>query len=401
MNKITITILSLLISCSAFAQIGTWTAKANLTVSRTSHTAFSLNGKGYICGGTDNSDDFGDLWQYDPSNNTWSQKADLPGFGRRELSSFTIGDFGYVGHGRNLDNDIIFTSFYKYDPSQNQWTQIEDCPVQRYTSTGFSIDSIGYITCGILPGVARYKDLYAYNPRTDSWSQKESLPSTALNRSYATVVTLDHKAYLMGGFEGNVMKDFYEYDPVNNSWTQKADYPGGTRNACAGFAIGNYVVMGMGRNTSNTTFKDVYYYNPKTDVWTQMKDYPETNSAGFSTFVINNVGYVVGGNNLSGTVTNKHYSISASQLLSVENSNVATNFSSYKPLGINQIKGHTVPGLLNVNIFDMTGKSVQRSQLNLDLESDFTISLENHSKGIYFAEFIINGQTNYLKFIID
>lgn len=267
---------------------GTWSSRASMAVSRSTHTGFGIAGKGYICGGAlDANTDSKDLWQYDPQSNSWSQKADLPGQARRELSSFTIGDYAYVGHGRNVGSGEIFNSFYRYDPTGNNWMSVADCPVQRYTSTGFSIDSVGYVTCGILPGVARYKDLYAYNPRTNTWSQKAGLPSAALNRSYACVVTWGHKAYLMGGFEGQQMEDMYEYDPAGNTWTQKADFPGGKRNSVAGFAMGKYIFMGLGRDESNIDYDDWYYFDPSVNTWLPAEDYPADNSAGHATFVIN------------------------------------------------------------------------------------------------------------------
>ena len=220
MKKLTIALASTFLIFNLHATIGTWTNKAAMSMARSTHIGFTLQDKGYVCGGAKDAatNDYKDLWQYDASSNTWSQKADLPGVGRRELSAFTIDSFAYVGHGRNVGTGEIFYSFYKYNPNSNSWSSIADCPVKRYTSTGFSIDSIGYITCGILPGVARYKDLWQYNPRTDQWSQKTSLPSSALNRSYACVVSLNHKAYLMGGYEGQHMDDFYEYDPKMNVW---------------------------------------------------------------------------------------------------------------------------------------------------------------------------------------
>ncbi|MCC6818175.1 MAG: T9SS type A sorting domain-containing protein [Bacteroidia bacterium] len=387
-----------LLLLNANAQIGNWTQKADLPFIRKTNTAFSLEGKGYTCGGVDVSTDYRDLWQYDPISNTWSQKADMPGLGRRELSSFVIDSFAYVGHGRNVSNDIIYNSFYKYNPRTNTWSSIANCPVQRYTSTGFSIDSIGYVTCGILPGVARYKDLYAYNPRTNSWSQKASLPSNALNRSYACVVTVNHMAYLMGGFEGNHMKDFYQYNPSSNSWTQKADFAGGKRNAATGFAIGDYVIMGIGRDSSTSTYHDFYYYDINNNSWTQMKDYPDNNSAGGAAFVINRTAYVVGGNLINGNASKSVYSFTAWELTSVKDINQNIAYVLYKPYNQNALIFNGMNSAdYTYKIYNIKGQLMQSGSFHQSLENT-TISTNDLNTGIYLVEVQSSGKSWTLKF---
>jgi len=402
MKKHLLTIQMLLLMSGAFAQTGTWTAKASLTFKIMTHTGFSLAGKGYVCGGIDGfGTDLKELWQYDPGSNSWSQKADLPGDARRELSSFTIDSFAYVGHGRNVNSTEIFFSFYRYNPRTNAWSAIADCPVQRYTSTGFSIDSVGYVTCGILPGVARYKDLYAYNPRTNVWSQKASLPSAALNRSYACVVSVNHKAYLMGGFEGQHMEDMYEYNPGSNTWTQKANFPGGKRNAVAGFALGDYVLMGMGRNGSNTTFKDWYYYNPADNTWTAMNDYPADNSAGNATFVINGKGYVCGGNSLPGSAKEYLYELSAPQLSIEANVSDARKLKLFKPEGSSVLHCMAYAGKVSVSVYDVNGRMVYSSSMLSDAEQEVLFPMDELSAGQYTAYVNNAGLTATLKLILN
>ena len=41
-----------------------------------------------------------DFWEYDPVLNTWTQKADFGGAARGDAVGFSIGDKGYIGHGR-------------------------------------------------------------------------------------------------------------------------------------------------------------------------------------------------------------------------------------------------------------------------------------------------------------
>lgn len=402
MKKHLLTLNLLLLISAAFAQTGTWTAKTSMSIGRSTHTGFSLNGKGYVCAGMSSSNtDLKDLWQYDPGSNSWSQKADLPGDARRELSSFTIDSFAYVGHGRNVNTTEIFFSFYRYNPRTNAWSSIADCPVQRFTSTGFSIDSVGYITCGILPGVARYKDLYAYNPRRNVWTQKASLPSAALNRSYACVVSLNHKAYLMGGFEGQHMEDMYVYDPAANTWTQKANFPGGKRNSVAGFALGDYVLMGMGRDGGNSTYKDWYYYNPADNSWTAMNDYPEDNTAGHATFVINGKGYLCGGNDRPGTVRNYVYELSAPQLSIEKSATELRKLKLFKPEGSGVLHCMAYAGKVSVSVYDVNGRLVYSNSMQSDAEQEVLFPLDELSAGQYTAYVNNAGLKATLKLILN
>lgn len=386
---------------NTFAVIGTWTRKAGLPVKRVSHVGFSIKGKGYICGGMDaGGTDCKDLWQYNPSTNTWTQKADMPGQARRELSVFVVDTFAYVGHGRNVISSDIFFSFNRYDACTNTWSAIADCPVQRYTSTGFSIDSLGYVGCGILPGVARYKDFYEYNPRTDKWRQVAGLPSNALNRSYAGIAVVKHKAYLMGGFEGQHMADFYEFDPVANTWTQKANYPGGKRNSVSAFGLGDYVVMGIGRDSSMNSFHDFYFYNPGNGQWTRMQDYPAYNTAGAGNFVINNTAYVAGGT-LRTSVANAVdtvYALTAPELTSIaRQTNI--KYKIYKQLSYPTLVFEaTVSGALTYTIYDLSGKCVLNGTAP-DFNGSYSISTSDLSHGIYTVVANLNGGTQTVKFM--
>src|ERR1041385_3665910 len=52
--------------------------------------AFAVNGKGYF--GTGFSPVTNDLWEYNPTNATWTQKASIPGAARQAAIGFAIGN---------------------------------------------------------------------------------------------------------------------------------------------------------------------------------------------------------------------------------------------------------------------------------------------------------------------
>ncbi len=384
-KNISLSILMCLLTFSVTANNGTWTKKASISISRSTHFAFTVNNKAYIgCGIDANNTDLKDLWEYDPVNNTWSQKADFAGGERREMSAFSIGEYGYAGQGRNTSSGVIYSDYYKYNPTTNSWSNIADCPVERYANTGFRIDSIGYVYGGILPGVSRYRDLYAYNPRTNKWTAKQGRSNSSPSSSYAKIIEFKGTAYLMGGFDGNSTDEFEEYNPITNKWTVKSSYPGGVRNDVAGFAIGDLIYVGMGRNSSTTTFKEWYYYNPNTDVWTSTTAYPEDNTAGNVSFVINGKGYICAGNNLSGTRRNYLYELSfQSSSVSSLKANANEKIMIFQNEGSNTVNIKTVFDNISIVVIDMNGKVVFNSNTQVAHYNSNIVNLNHLPSGQY------------------
>lgn len=177
-------------------------------------TGFSVSGKGYVaCGKIGPSFYTNALWEYNPSTNSWMPRAAYPGGVRYGLSSFTLGNFGYVGIG--LDENYFVQDFWKYNPSTNTWTQISSFPGSaRYSSSTFSIGNRGFVACGTDGG---YKnDLWEYDGTFNQWVQRADFPGS--KRRAAASFTLYGKGYLGTGkgFDGT-HRDFYEYtlaDPM-------------------------------------------------------------------------------------------------------------------------------------------------------------------------------------------
>ena len=57
------------------------------------------------------------FWQYDPDQNFWTQKAELPGTPRNSAVAFEAGGKGYVGTGYDGTNKL--KDFWEYDLKNN------------------------------------------------------------------------------------------------------------------------------------------------------------------------------------------------------------------------------------------------------------------------------------------
>jgi hypothetical protein len=78
---------------------------------RGSAVGFTAYNKAYVGLGQGNSAGFyNDFWEYDPSTEVWTQKADFIGSARRGAVGFSIDDIGYVGTGQDatgLTRDLL------------------------------------------------------------------------------------------------------------------------------------------------------------------------------------------------------------------------------------------------------------------------------------------------------
>ncbi len=253
----------------------TWAQKANFGAGvRSSAVGFSIGSKGYVGTGIDSSGYKKDFWEYDPSTNAWTQKADFGGGARAYAVGFSIGSKGYVGTGAIGNpgtSSNLRIDFWEYDPSTNVWTNRANFGGgARAYAVGFSTGSKGYVGTGF-DGIFVKNDFWEYNPSTNAWTQKAGVGG---GPSYKAVgFSIGSKGY-MGIGAGTSAEYFWEYDPSTNVWTQKADVGGGARDYAVGFSIGNKGYVGTGLDGPNNIYKkDFWEYDPSTNVWTQKADF--------------------------------------------------------------------------------------------------------------------------------
>ena len=249
-----------------------WTQKANFPGgSRKAATGFSIGSKGYICFGSNTPGYDGwtwykDVWEYDPSADSWTRKNDFPGHERYMAVAFVIGNKAYVGNGyykyNPWTNSDFYNDFWEYDPSTDNWTQKTNVPEEgRSGSLAMEIGGKGYIGFGYSYSDTRKKDWWQYDATSDSWTRKADFPGES--RVNAMGFSMNNKGYVGCGYSLNhysFFSDFYVYIPVTDSWVQKTNFPGTPRYGGIGFSIGNKGYMGMGAE-SNSYPQDLWQYS--------------------------------------------------------------------------------------------------------------------------------------------
>lgn len=267
--------------------------------------SFAIGDYGYVGTGEDTVNvTHKDLWQYDPALDVWTQKADLPGSPRRNAVGFALNDKGYIGTGIDSSESslgIELKDFWEYDPTLNSWTQKADYPgaagLGVYYAGAFTADNKGYITCGKYGPSAYAFDLWEYKPSTDSWSQRANFPGGV--RYAVSALSIENKGYVGMGIDYDLYrKDWWQYDPSTNVWEQRSNLPGTERGAASTFTIGSkgFVVFG-----ADGGFKDeLWEYNPYTDSWNIKANFPGGERRNGVAFAIGTKGYAGIGKGPSG-----------------------------------------------------------------------------------------------------
>lgn len=246
---------------------------------RKSGVAFSLNGKGYYCGGISADGAYHDeMFEFDPSQprgSQWKELSSDPFMGGEfhEGLAFTIGDCAYVGSGMNSSTGIS-SSYYKFDPSKpegSRWSKLNtENASYRHGASVFVIGSKAYIIGG-KNNNHEVKQFECYDASSDTFTviSTDMLADynvDILYRYAATAFTVGNDGYITCGlkFTGEVLRDTWRYTPdVDNGkgkWQFIGDFEGPSRYSACGFSLGDFGYVIGGQNGSfSTSFKD--------DVW--------------------------------------------------------------------------------------------------------------------------------------
>ncbi len=249
------------------AGLNAWTQKANLPASpRRNAIGFSIGNIGYLGTGMDSTDanlgnTLSDFWAYDPISNSWTEKAQFPAFGGSGIyfaTAFTIDGKGYICCGKRGPNNYS-SQLWEYKVLNNSWIQKSNFPGGvRYQLSSFAIDGRAYIGFGIDQDVYR-KDLWQYNPATNGWVEKNDFPGG--ERGGATTFTIAERGFICLGSDGGLKKDLWEYNPYSDTWSVRGNFGGSARKNAIAFVIGNRAFVGIGKGYSGKKMS-FYEYRP-------------------------------------------------------------------------------------------------------------------------------------------
>jgi N-acetylneuraminic acid mutarotase len=308
-----------------------WQAVASLNTARSHFAAGVIGNKIYIFGGHDvndapvNSTEVLNLtqpsaWTLLPgtTNDRVNSVIEYPGAALNE-QFYVFG--GYYGVEYNVSSNFVEA----YNPVTDSWASKQSMPTNRYLAVAAAHANEIYVFGGEyaqsdISKTYYYKLVEAFDPVTDSWRSVTNLPQLRLLPSVAIV---NNNAYVVGGGQikpWKVFGDLFAYDFALNSWTKSGLTKLPTPRV---FAYGHaapvidgkiYLIGGAttGKKPNLIPSKKVEIYDPASNTWQIGPDLPQAAMYGAAVAVGNEL-YVVGGqtDNLESSVVDKVWKLTA------------------------------------------------------------------------------------------
>ena len=133
-----------------------------------------------------------------------------------------------------------------------------------------AVDGKVYVVGGFDASGQPVATMESYDPATDLWTPRASLPAPL---HHVNVASVAGKLYVVGGLIGSSFTASgatLVYDPALDSWTPLASMPAGTERGASGVAVldGRIVVAGGLRGVSVT---DASVFDPQTNAWSPLQ----------------------------------------------------------------------------------------------------------------------------------
>lgn len=250
---------------------GHWRALRPMEVPRYQHGVALLGGFLFIVGGQSTYDTKGktaidSVYRYDPRFDKWLQIASLNEKRTFFHLSALKGKLYAVG-GRNASGEIDTVECYNL--KKNEWTFVTNMREPHYGHAGTVHGDLMYISGGITRDTFQ-KELWCYDPASDSWSRKADMMDL---RGLHCMCTVEDRLYVMGGNHFRGSSDYDDvlsceyYSPAANQWTVVAPMPRGQSDVGVTVFNGQIYVVGGYSWNSRCMVDIVQRYDPAKDVW--------------------------------------------------------------------------------------------------------------------------------------
>jgi hypothetical protein len=268
----------------AVAAANTWAARASMSTRAEPHSGFAVgaleNAAGqsivYAFGGDDEDGEtrFG-AFTYNVATDTWGGAANsffratnLNGVGR-------IGTKFYLTGGESCC-DIDFRTYnttWAYATNTSRQLQKADMPkATKYGVTGV-INGKVYVLPGYCSGEsvdpghcttgAPIRQLYRYDPATNTWATRRQAPHF---HTFGAAAVINDKFYVVGGSNQGAYLDVY--DPATNTWQTRAPIPTPGERLFGAAILSKFFVLSWSHPSGQPIVSKAYLYDPATNKWT-------------------------------------------------------------------------------------------------------------------------------------
>jgi N-acetylneuraminic acid mutarotase len=286
-----------------------WIAREPMPTARGGLGVAVVNDKIYAIGGSNIEIQLGITEEYNPVTDTWTVKSPMP----TPRSGFAIAVYqnriycigGIIGDSENYVSGITGVTEV-YDPLTDTWTTVNPMNTPRADLCASIVN--GTIYCmggkkywGIDSSYQELNVTEAYDPNTNSWSEKSDMPIPVLGCASAV---LDGKIYVIGGsrhfqlgWELDTVGSTQIYDPENDEWTIGVSLPIAQSYGAAAITIGEtapeslYFVGGSNETHYNGI---TYVYDFELNSWNLGASIP-TPRIYLALAVLDDILYAIGG----------------------------------------------------------------------------------------------------------
>jgi len=175
---------------------------------RTGYSASMVNGKIYVIGGYSAGFDLSTVEVYDPITNAWSSATPMPNPRKNLTTAVANGKIYAVGGYQTTSISGYLSTVEEYNPVTNTWSTKTQMPwPPRQGMVSGTINEKIYVVGG--DNWDRNPMIYAneYDPLSDKWSVKESIPTGV---TFPASAIVNNKLYVING------SVTYEYTPSND-----------------------------------------------------------------------------------------------------------------------------------------------------------------------------------------
>jgi N-acetylneuraminic acid mutarotase len=286
-----------------------WTPKKPMITARGGLGIAVVKGMIYAIGGSNNETQLGVNEEYNPVTDTWNAKASMP-TPRSGFATIVYQSKIYCIGGTTGDSENFVAGFTGvnevYDPATDTWETKASMPTPRADLVASVVNSTIYCIGGKQYwGVDQsYQELNVtevYDPINNSWTEKSSLPIPVFG---CTSSVLDGKIYVVGGsrhfqsgWELATVGSTQVYDPETDTWSARASLPTaksyGAAAVTSGVTAPTRLYFVGGSNETHYS-SETYVYYSQLDVWSSGASIP-TPRVYLATVIVDDILYAIGG----------------------------------------------------------------------------------------------------------
>ena len=240
-----------------------WTVRAAMPSSRAEVASAALDGRIYVIGGVEASDNSSNVVEvYDVASDRWQRRANLPQ-ARDHAMAATLGGKIYVFGGSA--GSMTTSTTFAYDPATDAWSRRADMPLRRTAGGAAVLENRIVLVGGTGDSPA---STMVYDPAQDRWTLG---PSMTAPREHLAVTGDGAHIYVIGGRWNDVIKSTAEsLDSLTGGWKRLSDLPTARGGTGGGLVNGRIYVAGGEAGNPNRTFPEVEAYDPVSNVWTSL-----------------------------------------------------------------------------------------------------------------------------------